>query len=130
MTKRYTQSISGDNLSHESIFSIIIIQLYTYNSLLESSPCTRAVLFLLVFHRYEILIQIFLSRWTSRNRRLEIREVHRKTKCGITRLDTRAKMVRRALLILRSIPSSIRPIPSSFRPIPSSIRPIPSSINS
>ena len=45
-----------------------------------------------------------------------------------TRPDTRAKTVRRALIILRPIPSSIRPIPSSIRPIPSSIRPIPSSI--
>ena len=32
----------------------------------------------------------------------------------LTRPDTRAKTVRRALLILRSIPSSIRPIPSSI----------------
>ena len=32
-----------------------------------------------------------------------------------TRLDTRAKTVRRALLILRSIPSSIRPTPSSIQ---------------
>ena len=32
-----------------------------------------------------------------------------------TRPDTRAKTVRRALLILRSIPSSIRPIPSSIQ---------------
>ena len=45
-----------------------------------------------------------------------------------TRPDTRAKTVRRALLVHRHIPSSIRPIPSSIRPIPSSIRTIPSSI--
>ena len=32
-----------------------------------------------------------------------------------TRPDTRAKTVRRALLILRSIPSSIRPTPSSIQ---------------
>ena len=41
---------------------------------------------------------------------------------SVTRLDTRAKTMRRALSILRTIPSSIRPIPSSIRPIPSFIR--------
>ena len=52
-----------------------------------------------------------------------------------TRPDTRAKTVRRALIILRPIPSSIRPIPSSIRLIPNSIRlplslisPTPSSV--
>ena len=47
---------------------------------------------------------------------------------AITRPDTRAKTVRLALFIFRTIPSCMRPIPSSMRPIPSSLRPIPSTM--
>ena len=57
-------------------------------------------------------------RQVRKNRKVEKRREKNKKR---TRPDTRAKTVRRALLTLRPIPSSIRPIPSPIRPILSSI---------